>query len=142
MMLQLGTFQFKTSTAAYQQLQRSDRYRWQAIHGIQRPINYQYMGKGESTIMLNGVIYPQENGGQHQLDHLRGLARSGKVLPLVNGDGRVLGKWAIKNIEETQSLHTKHGEPLKQQFKLTLHRDADGLDTIKGWGSAVQNKIR
>ena len=80
----------------------------------------QFVGLGEDTITLAGVIYPHYRGGLNQLNDLRRQAETGEPLLLVDGLGYVWGQWVIVSIEETQSYLQSHGQPLKQAFQLQL----------------------
>ena len=86
---------------------------------MRRPAQ-QFIGIGDDTITLAGVIYPHYRGGLGQLNDLRKQAETGEPLLLVDGLGFVWGQWVIVSIEETQSYLQSHGMPLKQTFQLQL----------------------
>ncbi len=80
----------------------------------------QFVGAGEESIELSGVIYPHCKGGLKQLDAMRIGASKGQPLLLVDGLGFVWGQWVITQIDEGQSFFQGNGQPLKQSFQLKL----------------------
>jgi phage protein U len=119
-MMALGTYRFSIDSAAYQELKHSQAYRWQAQERIQRRPAMQFLGAGEESIELSGVIYPHFKGGLEQLDTMRAEASKGQPLLLVDGLGFVWGQWVITQIDEGQSFFQGNGQPLKQSFQLKL----------------------
>ena len=119
-MMALGSYRFSIDTAAYQELKHSQAYRWQAQERLQRRPAMQFLGAGEESIELSGVIYPHFKGGLDQLDTMRAEASKGQPLLLVDGLGFVWGQWVITQIDEGQSFFQGNGQPLKQSFQLKL----------------------
>lgn len=119
-MMALGTYRFSIDSAAYQELKHSQAYRWQAQERLQRRPAMQFLGAGEESIELSGVIYPHFKGGLEQLDTMRAEASKGQPLLLVDGLGFVWGQWVITQIDEGQSFFQGNGQPLKQSFQLKL----------------------
>ena len=119
-MMALGSYRFSSDSAAYQELKHSQAYRWQAQERLQRRPAMQFVGAGEESIELSGVIYPHFKGGLEQLDTMRTEANKGQPLLLVDGLGFVWGQWVITQIDEGQSFFQGNGQPLKQSFQLKL----------------------
>ena len=119
-MMALGSYRFSIDSAAYQELKHSQAYRWQAQERLQRRPAMQFLGAGEESIELSGVIYPHFKGGLEQLDTMRTEANKGQPLLLVDGLGFVWGQWVITQIDEGQSFLQGNGQPLKQSFQLKL----------------------
>ncbi len=124
-MMSLGDFRFSIDTAAYQKLQRTVEYRWPAQARVGRRPARQFVGIGDDSISLDGVIYPNYRGGLGQVEKMRTLAGKGEPLSMVSGpdetgSGRAMGKWCITRIAETQSVHFSDGSPRKQEFRLQL----------------------
>ena len=119
-MMALGSYRFSIDSAAYQELKHSQAYRWQAQERLQRRPAMQFLGAGEESIELSGVIYPHFKGGLEQLDTMRTEANKGQPLLLVDGLGFVWGQWVITQIDEGQSFFQGNGQPLKQSFQLKL----------------------
>lgn len=120
-MMGLGDFRFATNTAAYQSLQRVANYRWTATPRLGRTPARQFLGPGEETVELEGVIYPHHAGGLGQLDAMRALAATGEPQLLVSGLGDVLGDWVILTVEERHpGPFFERGVPRKVEFRLSL----------------------
>jgi phage protein U len=119
-LLQLGSYQFGIDTAAHESLDRTDAYRWVGQDRLLREVAYQYVGPGDRKITLPGTIYPHFRGGLKQLDAMRAEAERGTPLMLTDGLGKVLGKWVILSVKETQSVFLPGGAPRKIDFSLEL----------------------
>lgn len=124
-MLQLGSFQFGVSTAAYQSLQRTAEWRWPAQERFGKGPVLQHIGQGAETVTLPGVIYPEWRGGTGQVDDLRELADKGEPQMMIDGKGQVLGKWVIERVEEKQAVFAEGGVARKQEFTVQLRRYVD-----------------
>lgn len=121
-MLQLGSFQFGVTTAAYQSLQHNAEWRWPSQDRFGTREALQFVGPGAETISLPGVIYPEWRGGLTRVQQLRDLAAEGKPQLMIDGRGNILGRWVIERVEETQSVFADAGVPRKQEFTLQLRR--------------------
>lgn len=119
-MMGLGPFRFHLATAAYQTLERSDEYRWEAQDRIGRHPAMQFIGAGHTTFNLSGTIYPNFRGGLGQLDAMRAVAAAGAPSVLVSGLGRIFGSFVILSVDETQTYFLPNGAPRKQEFSLEL----------------------
>lgn len=119
-MMALGAYRFSIESAAYQELKHSHAFRWQAQERLLRRPAMQFIGAGEESIELSGVIYPHFRGGLTQLNAMRQEASKGQPLLLVDGLGFVWGQWVIVQIDEDQSFFLANGQPLKQSFQLRL----------------------
>jgi uncharacterized protein len=119
-MMGLGGYRFGLATAAYQTLERSTAYRWPSQERLGRAPARQFVGKGDDTITLAGVIYPHYKGGLRQVDAMRAEAERGEPLDLVDGFGRVWGAWVILSIREAHSRLLGNGAPLKIDFTIEL----------------------
>lgn len=121
-MMQLGSFQFSIMTAVYQELIRKNEYKWPSQHRFGQRPSRQFVGVGDETMQLPGVIYPEYRGGFQQIEAMRNLAARGQPLLLVDGLGKLWGRWVIESIDEKQSLFAAFGAPRKQEFTLSLAR--------------------
>lgn len=139
-MMQLGSFQFGLSTAAYQEFERSTAYTWAAQQRFGKDDALQSTGPGADTITLPGVIYPEHFGGTGQLDEMRALAGLADLQTLIDGRGRMLGDWAIESVEERGSIFAAAGVARKQEFTLKLRRGPDD-DGARGIISAAPGAI-
>lgn len=121
-MMQLGSFQFSIMTAVYQELIRKNEYKWPSQHRFGQRPSRQFVGVGDETMQLPGVIYPEYRGGFQQIEAMRNLAARGQPLLLVDGLGKLWGRWVIESIDEKQTLFAAFGAPRKQEFTLSLAR--------------------
>lgn len=127
-MMQLGSFQFGISTAAYQEFKRSTEYRWPKQERFGQLPARQFTGPGDDTINLSGTVYPEFNGGITQLDDMRDAASQGQPLMMVSGRGDIMGRWVIERVEESGSIFAEQGVARKQEFSLQLAKFDDGPD--------------
>ncbi|MHB0819846.1 phage tail protein [Stutzerimonas stutzeri] len=135
MMMALGMFVFSLETLAYQEFQRQTDWRHGSTSRIGTTPARQYMGKGDDTITLPGVLLPALAGAQISLDTLRYMADTGKAWPLVEGTGKIYGTWVIENLSETRTLFFRDGQARRIEFTLKLVRIDDGrVDML---GSAI-----
>lgn len=122
MMLALGPYRFSLNTSAYQSLKRSSEYRWPSTPRIGKEPLLQAIGPGCDRIDLDGVIYPHFRGGLGQINAMRDSAQKQEPLMLINGQGNVLGRFVITQIEESQNTFLADGAPRKIEFRLSLER--------------------
>ena len=92
-MMVLGAFRFSLSTAAYQEFVHKVEYRWVRQDVLGESPVHQYVGPGEQTITMRGVIYPHYKGGLNQIALMRAQASLGIPLFMIDGTGRVWGQW-------------------------------------------------
>jgi len=133
-MMQLGFFQFSIDDATYQRLNRSTEYRWARQSRIGANDALQFTGYGPETIEMEGVIYPHFKGGLKQVDRMRTQAGIGIPLPLVTGQGRILGLWVVEGITEGQEVFARQGVPLRQDFTMRMSRYDGGLRSLLRFG--------
>lgn len=120
MMMALGEYRFGLPTAAYQDLSRTNSWRWPTVDRIGARPASQFVGPGEESISMSGLIYPHFRGGLGQLDAMRAEADKGEPLILVDGSGKNWGKFVITDIREGQSIFWSNGAPRRQEFDITL----------------------
>ncbi|KRP83798.1 MULTISPECIES: phage tail protein [Pseudomonas] len=137
MMLALGMFVFSLSTAAYQELQRQTEWRHASNNRIGAVPARQFLGRGDDTITLPGVILPELAGSGLSLDAIRLMANTGKAWPMVEGSGRIYGLWVIESLSETKTIFFSDGTPRRIEFSLSLKRIDDDRIDLLGAGTAV-----
>lgn len=125
MMMALGTFVFSLPTLAYQQLQRANAWRHSTSDRVGARAASQYVGPGEETFELSGVVAPELTGDPASLDLLRSMGDEGRPLALVDGNGVVYGAFVIVSLSETKTLFFKDGTARKIEFQLSLRRVDD-----------------
>lgn len=125
MMMAFGTFAFSLPQLAYQQLQRSTAWRHSSSDRVGARAARQYLGPGDETIELSGLVAPELTGDPASLDTLRELAGEGRPYPLVDGAGAVHGAFVITSLNETHTLFFPDGTPRRIEFQLGLTRVDD-----------------
>lgn len=143
MMLSLGMFVFSLSTLAYQELQRQTNWRHASNGRVGAAPALQFVGRGDDTITLPGLLLPELAGSILSLDALRLMANTGKAWPMVEGTGRIYGLWVIESLSETKTLFFRDGTPRRIEFTLTLKRtDDDRIDLLGAATSTGLNILR
>ncbi|PKF70886.1 oxidoreductase [Pseudomonas fluvialis] len=132
MMMALGMFVFSLETLAYQEFQRQTDWRHGSTSRIGTNPARQYLGRGDDSITLPGVLLPGLAGSPLSLDTLRMMADTGKAWPLVQGDGRIFGLWVIESLSETRTLFFRDGAARRIEFNLKLTRIDDGRVDLLG----------
>ena len=122
MMMALGNYFFSWLTASYQDKEESRNYRWEAQNVVGQSPFYHYVGPGEQSLKLDGVIYSNYRGGILQIPLMKQTANQGKPLMLVDGLGNVLGLWIIMSLNEKQTVFNSNGLPRKATFSLDLKK--------------------
>ena len=135
----LGHYRFCISNSNYQTLKRHTTFKWQAVERLGVEPAMQYTGKGVETVNLDGVIYPQYQGGLSQISIMRNQAGLGQPLLLIAGNGFTFGRWCIASIDEGQSIFLADGTPRKITFKLNLKKY--GNDKVSGCKGIIQNAL-
>lgn len=131
MMLALGMFVFSLSTLAYQELQRQTEWRHASNNRVGAAPARQFVGRGDDSITLPGVILPELAGSALSLDALRLMANTGKAWPMVEGSGRIYGLWVIESLSETKTIFFRDGTPRRVEFTISLKRiDDDRIDLL------------
>ena len=143
MMMSLGLFVFGMHTVAYQELQRQTSWRHPSTSRVGTNPARQFLGRGDDTITLPGVLVSGLTGTQISLDVLREMADTGKAWALIEGTGRIYGIFVIEAISETRSYFFKDGAARRIEFSLTLQRvDDSDLDALGSIIGAVGNALR
>jgi len=127
-MMALGDFRFSLDTAAFQSLERTSSWRWDAIDRMDAAPGQQFCGPGEDTVSMNGTIYPAYRGGLGQVAAMRAEAAKGQALLLVDGTGGVWGRYCITEIRETRETFFSNGVPRKIDFGITLKAHGGEVD--------------
>jgi phage protein U len=131
-MMALGLFVFGLETAPYQQFQRDISWRHPSNSRIGKRPARQYVGPGDESITLSGVLYPELTGGKVSIAMLRYMGNTGKAWPLLEGTGDYYGLFVIDNISENRTLFFQDGAARKIEFDIKLYRADDDLPDIVG----------
>lgn len=132
MMMSLGQFVFSLTTLAYQDLQRQTSWRHAANSRVGARPARQFLGPGDDTITLSGMVAMEFANGTASIDEIRTMADTGKAWPLVDGAGYVYGQWVIEGLTTTNTLFLANGVPRRVEFQISLTRvDDNRTDTIQ-----------
>lgn len=132
MLMTLGTFVFSLEAIAYQEVARSLSWRHASSDRLGARAAHQFLGPGDETIELPCVVVPEISGTLDAADTLRQMADEGRALPLVDGNGTVLGAFVITDSRERSTHFSRDGRPRKLELTLTLKRVDDRADGEQG----------
>lgn len=142
-LMAFGMFVFGLETAAYQDFQRQTEWRHGSTSRIGTNPARQYLGRGDETITLQGVLLPALAGTVLSLDTLRTMADTGKAYPLIEGTGRIYGVWVIDSLTEGRTIFFSDGAARRIEFSLSLKRIDDGrVDLLGSAISSAGNILR
>lgn len=119
-LMTLGSIRFSVQDSAFQRLRRRLEIRVAKQDRANAQTARQVLGQDE-TVEIEGVIYPGAwKGGVARVQSLRDLALTKQPQTLTDGLGNVWGQYLVEEVEETASLHTPYGVPLRQEFRIAL----------------------
>ncbi|MET1080298.1 MAG: phage tail protein [Pseudomonas sp.] len=131
MLMTLGMFVFQLPTLAYQDFQRQTSWRHPSQSRVGAPSTSQFLGRGDDTITLTGVLMTEISGGVEPLDTVRVMADKGEAWPLVEGTGVIYGLYVIEDLTEGRTLFFSDGAARRIDFTLSLKRvDDDQVDLL------------
>jgi phage protein U len=116
------TFHFNLSTAAFDRLRRTTKYRVASQERLNRQEALQAVSQGGETITLSGVVFAASGPGARQIDALRAIGDRMVPVQLTTGYGEVLGRWYLQGVDEEQEALMSDGAPRKQTFSLEFGR--------------------
>jgi uncharacterized protein len=122
MMMTLGFFVFSRLTVPYQTSQHEMLWRHPSNNRIGARPASQFVGVGDETLTLSGVLLPELTGGELSLEGLRRMADTGKSYPLIDGRGNVNGFFVIEKISKGRSEFFSDGAARKIEFTIELKR--------------------
>ncbi|CAN7436610.1 phage tail protein [Paraburkholderia terricola] len=116
------TFHFNLSTAAFDKLRRTTKYKVASQERLNRQEALQAVSQGGETITLSGVVFAASGPGAKQIDALRAIGDRMVPVQLTTGYGEVLGRWYLQGVDEEQEALMSDGAPRKQTFSLEFGR--------------------
>lgn len=122
MMMTLGFFVFSRLTVPYQASQHEMVWRHPTNSRVGARPSAQFLGLGDETLTLSGVLMPEITGGELSLEALRKMADTGKAYPLIEGRGTVTGFFVIEKISKGRSEFFSDGAARKIEFTIELKR--------------------
>lgn len=141
MMMALGLYVFGLHTLPYQSLQRQLAWRHPSNSRVGARPSRQFVGRGDETITLAGVLYPEVTGGKISLAALEAMADEGMAWPLIEGTGLYYGLFVIEEIASTHTEFFPDGAPRKIEFSLRLARVDDDPSLIGTVGKQLLNLL-
>ena len=132
MLMVLGLFVFERRTLPYQSMIFTKGYRWASNDRIGKPKAWQYLGEGETSFSLSGLLYPELTGGRLSLKALELMAKEGRGWPLIDGTGIIHGMFIIEKVTHTHSDFYSDGTARKINFTLELKRVDESLMAMFG----------
>lgn len=96
----------------------------------------EYMGEADQNMTLTGQILPTKLGGLAQIDQLHALSTAGTKVPVMRGDGKVLGWYVIEKVTEQHKDLTMLGVGFSVAYSISLVKvDTDGaVGSAQGGG--------
>jgi len=116
----LGRWRFSVPGQSYDRLSRRYEYRWEPQWRVGSRPAEQYLGPGEESLDIRGVLYPHYAGGYNQLNQMRFAAQYGEPYGLSDAKGIYYGKWCIRMIRDEQEFFHNNGDPKKVEFSIDL----------------------
>lgn len=121
-LLAIGMFIFGMPRTAYEQMERRASWRWADSERFGARAAAQFLGPGEETITLNGMLVPEIAGSYSDLTRLKEMAATGEVFPVVLGTGELLGEYRIDSIDDRWSNIVGGGLARTIDFSVDLTR--------------------
>lgn len=124
-LMALGQFVFSLPTLSFDEVRRQCTWRHPTNERVGAMPARQFVGPGEDTVTIAGVLVPLIAGRLGSIAELRAMADTGKAFALVGGTGEVFGAYVIESLDEGRSMLMGDGSPRRIEFSLTLQRKPD-----------------
>lgn len=121
-LMTLGLFVFALPTLLFEELTRTRNARHATIDRFGARAASQFVGEGEETVTLTGMLVPEIAGRFASLDTLDAMRQGGNAHQLIDGTGVVWGSYVIVRLDERRAVFTENGRPRKTDFALDLLR--------------------
>ncbi|MDX6806300.1 phage tail protein [Terrihabitans rhizophilus] len=82
----------------------------------------EFMGEGDDELKITGQLLPSKVGGLSELEALHGFRRGGQRLPVMRGDGRMLGWFVITSISERHTDLNRDGVGFLVGYTISMFR--------------------
>jgi hypothetical protein len=106
------------------------------VMGTLRPA--EYTGEADEIISLSGQLLPTRLGGMTELELAYSLSTSGTKVPLMRGDGRMFGWYAIDKVTEKHTDLTRFGVGFVVRYTLNMTKvPTDGAAGSSNAGGLV-----
>lgn len=109
MMMALDQFVFGMDNLPWQELQRQTQWKHRGNSRVGARDSRQYLGQGDDSLTITGVLVPSITGSSYALDDLRSMADTGEAYVLVDATGLIYGAFVIEAVSESQTSHDQAG---------------------------------
>ena len=138
--MMLGGYAFEALGFGYQNIKRKVNTPWVEISVGQTLNPQQWTGPTSDEVTIQGVLFPEEFGGQSQLDGIIAAQLAGTEMMLVSGDameGVICGMFTVQSVEEDQTYHDARGAARRNAYVISLKRSR--AETTAGAGGAIDS---
>ena len=122
MLAALGEFIFGLATFPFADLSRRSDWRHARTPRLGARDATQFLGPGDETLQLSGVLVPGVGGSYTAIATLRRMADAGEEYPFVDGAGNVWGNFRITGLDERRKYLLVDGTPMMIDFAIDLDR--------------------
>lgn len=136
MLMALGQFVFGLNTLPFNDFHRQTAWKHRSTSRAGARDANQFLGPGDETINIGGVLAPEFTGDVGSLDDIRYMADTGGAYVLVDAAGYVYGAYVIDNMSETGTFYASNGLPRRIEFSISLKRVDDQLIAADEQGGA------
>jgi len=120
MLYMIGAVTLDTAPFSIDEVERSASADFAVKPVIGAAPRREFMGEGDDTIVLTGQLLPTVVGGLTELETLHGFRRAGQQLPVMRGDGKMFGWFAITKIDEAHEDLERDGVGFKVAHTISL----------------------
>ncbi len=123
-LLAVGPVLFFATAPSFQKLKTKTDARWASQPRLSRAPAHQFIGPGETTIDIDGVLYPHRFGDFGTVESLRVLCTAGQVIPLISiSTGAIIGvshgDYYVASVGDEREYFDV-GQPRKITFNVQL----------------------
>lgn len=118
----LGYFPFLSKTLPIDNIGHEQTWEHAANRRVGAPPSYQFLGKGEETLTIQGLAASELVKGMVSLAVLEKMADTGGAYPLMDSIGTLYGLFVIQGITRRQTEFMSFGIPKKIEFDIKLLR--------------------
>ena len=88
----------------------------------------EHMGEGDDEITITGQLLPFKTGGLAEFDVLDEMRRTGARFPLLRGDGKRSGTYAITSLSERHDHLMRNGVGFTVKYSVSMRKVQDDYD--------------
>lgn len=88
----------------------------------------EFMGEGEDNLTITGQLLPLKTGGLAEFEMLDEMRRTGARFPVMRGDGKRLGTYAITDISERHDQLMRDGVGFTVKYSVSMRKVQAGYD--------------